>query len=178
PLAGPVVAAAVILGATPIAWLADSKQLTARRREQLHDEVVATALAFGVGMASVAEIDALNIHHATLLAMGRAVEALSALPTLALVDGRFCPALACPARAVIGGDATEPAISAASIIAKVRRDRIMCELHARYPVYGFDRHKGYPTPDHLRALAARGACAAHRRSFAPVREVIALEVQA
>jgi ribonuclease HII len=172
PLAGPVVAAAVILGHAPIDGLADSKTLPAARRDALHDAVFAQALAVGVGIATVDEIDALNIHHATLLAMRRAVEALAMVPRLALVDGRFCPDLTCPARAVVGGDGSEPCISAASIIAKVRRDRIMTELHARHPGYGFDRHKGYPTPAHLSALAERGACEAHRRSFGPVRRLL------
>jgi len=175
PLAGPVVAAAVILGDAVIAGLADSKTLGGAARESLHEQIVATAHAVGVGMASVAEIDALNIHHATLLAMRRAVEALTHLPGAALIDGRFCPSLRCPAQALVGGDATEPAISAASIVAKVRRDRIMLELHERFPVYGFDRHKGYPTPAHLRALADWGACAEHRRSFRPVRDRLTVE---
>ena len=170
PLAGPVVAAAVILGDAAIAGLADSKALGGAARETLHEQIVATSRAVGVGLASVAEIDALNIHHATLLAMRRAVEALATVPNSALVDGRFCPPLSCPARALVGGDASEPAISAASIVAKVRRDRIMLELHERFPVYGFDRHKGYPTPTHLRALAEWGVCTEHRRSFRPVRD--------
>lgn len=170
PLAGPVVAAAVILGDAAIAGLADSKALGGAARETLHEQIVARARAVGVGLASVAEIDALNIHHATLLAMRRAVEALTTAPGSALIDGRFCPPLGCPARALVGGDASEPAISAASIVAKVRRDRIMLELHERFPVYGFDRHKGYPTPAHLRALAEWGACTEHRRSFRPVRD--------
>ncbi len=176
PLAGPVVAAAVILGDAAIAGLADSKALGVAARETLHDQILALARAVGVGMASVAEIDALNIHHATLLAMRRAVDALTTVPGAALIDGRFCPPLSCPARALVGGDASEPAISAASIVAKVRRDRLMLELHERFPVYGFDRHKGYPTPAHLRALADWGACAEHRRSFRPVRDRLRPEV--
>jgi len=172
PLAGPVVAAAVILGDAAIAGLADSKALGGAAREALHEQIVAMARTVGVGMASVAEIDALNIHHATLLAMRRAVEALPQVPGAALIDGRFCPPLTCPARALVGGDASEPAISAASIVAKVRRDRLMLELHERFPMYGFDRHKGYPTPAHLRALNEWGACTEHRRSFRPVRELL------
>jgi ribonuclease HII len=166
------VAAAVVLGDVRIAGLADSKALGGAARERLHEEIVASAHAVGVGMATVEEIDALNIHHATLLAMRRAVEALTHVPGAALIDGRFCPPLSCPAQALVGGDATEPAISAASIVAKVRRDRIMVELHERFPVYGFDRHKGYPTPAHLRALSDWGACVEHRRSFRPVRDLL------
>ena len=174
PLAGPVVAAAVILHPDrPIAGLADSKQLSPRRREELAAEIQAHALAWAVARAEAAEIDALNILRATLLAMQRAVRELAPAPGQVLVDGNRCPELACPARAVIGGDATEPAISAASILAKVVRDREMLGLHARYPQYGFDRHKGYPTPAHLQALRAFGASPEHRRSFAPVRLVLA-----
>lgn len=174
PLAGPVVAAAVILHPDrPIVGLADSKQLSPRRREELAAEIQAQALAWAVARAEVAEIDALNILRATLLAMQRAVRDLAPAPGQALVDGNRCPELTCPARAVIGGDATEPAISAASILAKVFRDREMLGLHARYPQYGFDRHKGYPTSAHLQALRAFGPSPEHRRSFAPVRLVLA-----
>ncbi len=173
PLAGPVVAAAVILGRCEVDGLDDSKALSAARREQLYIRITRDASGVGVGIADVAEIDRLNIHHATLLAMQRAVSALEVIPDLALVDGRFCPALDCPAQALVGGDASEAAISAASIVAKVCRDRIMTELHLRFPLYGFDRHKGYPTRDHLRALRDNGASPAHRQSFAPVRRALA-----
>ena len=172
PLAGPVVAAAVILGPQDIPGLGDSKKKTARQRDALHDAIVAGALAFGVGAAEVEEIDCLNIHHATLLAMQRAVEALDFQPTSILVDGRFCPDVACPSRAIVGGDGSVAAISAASILAKVRRDRMMDGLHREYPEYGFDRHKGYPTRAHLEALARVGITPAHRRSFGPVRRIL------
>ncbi len=174
PLAGPVMAAAVILHpGRPIDGLADSKRLSPRRRETLADEIQAHALAWAVARAEVAEIDSLNILWASLLAMARAVHNLTPVPTQVLVDGNRCPELACPARAVIGGDATVPAISAASILAKVFRDREMLGLHACYPQYGFDRHKGYPTPAHLAALQRYGASPEHRRSFAPVRRAVA-----
>jgi ribonuclease HII len=174
PLAGPVVAAAVILDELlPIAGLADSKALSPRRRERLFDEIRAKALACSIAEASVDEIDRLNILQATLLAMQRAVERLRLPPRLVLVDGNRLPALAQPARAVVGGDATVPAIAAASILAKVHRDRLCAALHEIHPAYGFATHKGYPTPQHLAALREHGACAAHRRSFAPVRLAIA-----
>ena len=173
PLAGPVVAAAVILDElAPIHGLADSKVLTARRRERLYDEVRAKALACSIAEASVEEIDRLNILQATLLAMRRAVEGLRLPPRLVLVDGNRLPVLGMPARAVVGGDATVAAIAAASILAKVHRDRLCASLHEIHPAYGFAAHKGYPTPEHLAALHEHGACAAHRRSFAPVRRVI------
>ncbi len=172
PLAGPVVAAAVILDPQrPIDGLADSKKLTETRREQLSDEILAGALAFSLGRAEVAEIDAINILQASLLAMQRAVAGLGVMPGEALVDGNRLPDLACPARAIVGGDASEPCISAASIIAKVARDREMIELDARYPGYGLARHKGYPTKAHLSALAELGVTEIHRRSFAPVRRM-------
>lgn len=173
PLAGPVVAAAVILGPQPIAGLGDSKARSARQRDELYRRIMITARAVGVGLAEAWEIDVLNIHHASLLAMQRAVAALDPCADEILVDGKFTPHSSCPARAVVGGDASVPAISAASIIAKVHRDRIMETLNVVYPGYGFDRHKGYPTADHLRALAETGVCAAHRRSFAPVRRALA-----
>ena len=171
PLAGPVVAAAVVLSPTrTILGLADSKRLTAPRRARLHTEILATALAYGVGIASVEEIDALNILQATLLAMQRAVWALSPPPEEVLVDGLHTPALACRARAIVRGDSSEPAIMAASILAKVTRDALMDELDARHPEFGFGRHRGYGTAAHLVALRVHGPCPAHRRSFRPVRE--------
>ena len=169
-LAGPVVAAAVVLDATrPIAGLVDSKSLSARRRETLDALIRERALGWAIGEASVEEIDRLNILQATMLAMQRAVAALQPRPQRVLVDGNRAPALPMPAQALIGGDALEPAISAASIVAKVYRDRLMVELAARHPGYGFERHFGYGTIVHKQALAALGPCSAHRRSFAPVR---------
>ncbi|MCU0812918.1 MAG: ribonuclease HII [Burkholderiaceae bacterium] len=170
PLAGPVVAAAVILDELhPIKGLADSKRLGPVTRERLFDEIRAKALACCIAEASVDEIDRLNILHATLLAMQRAVQGLRLPPRSVLVDGNRLPPLPMPARAVVKGDATVAAISAASILAKVHRDRLCLALHDAYPQYGFAGHKGYPTAEHLAALRAHGACAAHRRSFAPVR---------
>lgn len=174
PLAGPVVAGAVILDPEcPIPGLADSKRLSATRREALYARILRDAAAHGVGLATVAEIDALNIHQATLLAMQRALAALPLAPARVLVDGKFCPPCACPAQAIIQGDASEPAISAASILAKVTRDHLMRALAAVWPGYGFEQHKGYPTATHLTALARHGACPAHRRSFAPVAAALA-----
>jgi ribonuclease HII len=179
PLAGPVLAAAVILDAgRPIAGLADSKQLTARQRDARAREIRARALAWAIASASVEEIDALNILQASLLAMRRAVRLLSVQPEEVLVDGLHCPELGLPARAVVKGDATVAAISAASILAKVARDDEMRALHRRHPEYGFDRHKGYPTPAHLAALRAHGVSAVHRRSFGPVRALLASGLQA
>jgi ribonuclease HII len=173
PLAGPVVAAAVILDPrAPIRGLADSKALSPGRRERLFDEIRAKALALAIAEASVEEIDRLNILQATLLAMRRAVDGLRLVPRLVLVDGNRLPPLAMPARAIVKGDATVPSISAASILAKVHRDRLCVALHASWPQYGFDGHKGYPTAAHLRALREHGACPAHRRSFGPVREAL------
>ena len=173
PLAGPVVAAAVILDELhPVRGLADSKLLSPRRRERLFDEVRAKALAFCVAQASVEEIDQLNILQATLLAMRRAVEGLRLPPSRVLVDGNRLPLLRVPGEAIVKGDATVACISAASILAKVHRDRLCLELHRCHPAYGFDLHKGYPTPSHLAALREHGACVAHRRSFAPVREAL------
>lgn len=173
PLAGPVIAAAVVLAdGVPIAGLADSKKLSARRRERLETLIRDAALAWALGRAEVAEIDALNVLQASLLAMQRAVAALAVAPARVLVDGPYCPPLACAASAVIGGDGTVAAISAASILAKVARDREMQVLDRRYPGYGFAAHKGYPTVQHLAALERLGASAVHRRSFAPVRRLL------
>ena len=173
PLAGPVVAAAVILDELqPIAGLADSKALTAARREALFDEIRAKALCCSIAEASVEEIDALNILQATMLAMCRAVQGLRLKPRLALVDGNRLPPLGVPAEAIVKGDAKVAAISAASILAKVTRDRWCAQLHAQYPQYGFAGHKGYGTAEHLAALQAHGACPQHRRSFAPVARVL------
>jgi len=169
PLAGPVYAAAVILDpARPIAGLRDSKLLSAGRRERLAQEIRACSLAWAVAAADVAEIDALNILQATLVAMRRAVEALDPAPAQALIDGNQVPRLACPARAIIKGDRDVASISAASILAKTARDALLAELHLLYPVYGFAQNKGYGTPQHLEALERHGPCPAHRRSFAPV----------
>jgi ribonuclease HII len=174
PLAGPVVVAAVILDpARPIDGLADSKQLSARRREQLFEQIVARAFAHSVARVEADEIDRVNILQATLLGMSRALELLAIVPELALIDGNRLPeSLPCPARAVVRGDATEPAISAASILAKVTRDRLLVEYEARWPGYGFAQHKGYPSPAHLAALQRLGPCPEHRRSFAPVRKCL------
>jgi len=173
PLAGPVVAAAVILDdLKPIKGLNDSKLLTPRVRERLFDEIHAKALCFCIASASVEEIDTLNILQATLLAMRRAVEGLRLRPKKVLVDGNRLPTLKIAAEAIIGGDATVKSISAASILAKVHRDRLCLQLHELHPQYGFDGHKGYSTPEHLEALRTHGACAVHRRSFAPVRDVL------
>ena len=169
PLAGPVVAAAVILDdLNPIAGLDDSKKLTARRRERLYEEILAKALCCSIAQASVQEIDQLNILQATLLAMQRAVAGLRLKPVKVLVDGNRLPVLDVRAEAVVQGDALVPAISAASILAKVHRDRLCHDLHAQYPVYGFDRHKGYGTAEHMNALAEHGPSPSHRMSFAPV----------
>ncbi len=174
PLAGPVVAAAVILDdLRPIRGLADSKALSAPTRERLHDEIRAHALCCSVGEASVHEIDELNILQATLLAMRRAVQGLRLKPVKVLVDGNRLPELDVLAEAVVGGDAIVPAISAASIVAKVHRDRWCAEQHALYPQYGFDAHKGYGTAEHLAALRTHGPCPLHRRSFAPVAALLA-----
>jgi ribonuclease HII len=171
PLAGPVVAAAVILDELqPIQGLADSKVLTAAKRERLFDEIRAKALCFCIAEASPAEIDQLNILQATLLAMQRAVAGLRLKPTLVQVDGNRLPKLPMPAEAIVKGDAKVPAISAASILAKVTRDRQCLVMHESHPVYGFDGHKGYPTPEHLAALREHGPSPWHRLSFAPVRE--------
>lgn len=174
PLAGPVVAAAVILDdLKPIAGLADSKILTEKKRERLFDEIRARALCFSVAQASVDEIDKLNILQATLMAMRRAVEGLRLAPKLVLVDGNRLPSLPMRGEAVVKGDALVAAISAASILAKVTRDRLCLELDQQYPGYGFARHKGYGTAQHLAALKEQGACPQHRKSFRPVSEALA-----
>ncbi len=174
PLAGPVVAAAVMLDdRAPIRGLNDSKKLSARSRERLCDEILAKALCCRIGTASVEEIDTLNILQATLLAMRRAVEGLRLRPHLVLVDGNRAPDLDLPVRTIVKGDSKVQCIAAASILAKVHRDRLCAELHERHPHYGFDGHKGYATAAHLAALREHGPCPAHRRSFAPVREAAA-----
>ena len=173
PLAGPVVAAAVILDDLhPISGLNDSKKLSPLRREALYDEIRSKALCCSVAQASVEEIDRLNILQATLLAMRRAVEGLRLLPAKVLVDGNRLPVLGVLAEAVVRGDATVPAISAASIVAKVTRDRWCADLDQRFPQYGFATHKGYGTAEHLDALRRHGACPEHRRSFSPVAQVL------
>lgn len=173
PLVGNVVAAAVILDPSrPIPGLADSKALSEKKRLALYSEICDKALAWCVASASPAEIDELNILHATMLAMQRAVAGLSVQPDFALIDGNRCPQLACPSEAVIKGDAKVPAISAASIIAKVVRDQEMTDLHRLHPDYGFAQHKGYPTPAHLAALRRLGPLPEYRRSFRPVRELL------
>ncbi len=173
PLAGPVVAAAVILDELqPIKGLKDSKRLGPKTRERLYDEIRAKALCCCVAEASVDEIDRLNILQATLLAMRRAVEGLRLKPARVLVDGNRLPVLPMQMEAIVKGDAKVRAISAASILAKVHRDRLCLALHEQHPQYGFDAHKGYPTAAHLAALRAHGACPQHRRSFGPVREAL------
>lgn len=175
PLAGPVVAAAVILDpAQPIDGLDDSKALSAKKRDALYELIVARARAYCIESARVEEIDTLNILHATMLAMKRAVEGLPVVPTLAQIDGNRCPTLSVRAEAIVGGDALVPSISAASILAKVTRDRMLDVLHEQFPVYGFDAHAGYGTAKHLAALREHGPCEHHRRSFAPVRAVLHL----
>lgn len=174
PLAGPVVAAAVILDASrPVEGLRDSKQLAAPRREELAALLKERAIAWSIGSCTPAEIDAINILQASLLAMRRAVEALRVVPQYVQVDGNRCPEFGIPSEAIIGGDDCVPCISAASIIAKVHRDAEMRRLDTRYPLYGFGRHKGYATPEHLAALEAHGASPIHRRSFAPVSRCLA-----
>ncbi|HBO5298114.1 TPA: ribonuclease HII [Pseudomonas aeruginosa] len=178
PLCGPVVTAAVILDPSrPILGLNDSKKLSEARREALFEEIREKALAWCITRAEVEEIDRLNILHATMLAMQRAVEGLSVTPRLALIDGNRCPKLAVPSAPVVKGDSQVPAIAAASILAKVSRDREMVELDRIYPGYGMAGHKGYPTAVHLEALSRLGPTPIHRRSFAPVRELLDVPVQ-
>lgn len=173
PLAGAVIAAAVILDPeNPIEGLTDSKKLTEKKREQLFDVIQERALAWAIGRAEVEEIDDINILHASLLAMRRAVEQLQPAAEYALIDGNRCPVLPCPAEAIVKGDLTEPCISAASIIAKVTRDREMVAMDQTYPGYGLAKHKGYPTKDHIEALQRLGPTEIHRRSFGPVKELL------
>jgi len=173
PLAGPVYAAAVILDPKRrIRGLADSKVLNARQRESLAVTIKLSSLAWCVSSASVEEIDEINILRASLLAMQRAVKGLHIRPMKALIDGNICPDLECLGEAVIRGDASVPAISAASILAKTERDAEMLRLHSMFPAYGLDRHKGYPTTGHMEAIERHGICEIHRRSFAPVRRVL------
>lgn len=175
PLAGPVVAAAVILdGRRRIRGVRDSKQMTPKQREEVAAKIRERAVAWAIGAADVDEIDRINILRASLLAMRRAVEALQPQAEYALIDGNQLPPLGIPARAVIGGDACEPPISAASILAKTHRDALMRALDAQHPGYGFAEHVGYATPDHLACLRRLGPCVLHRRSFAPVREALGL----
>ncbi|MCE2867758.1 MAG: ribonuclease HII [Oxalobacteraceae bacterium] len=173
PLAGPVFAAAVILDpAKPIAGLRDSKKLSPIRRDELALIIQRDALAWSIAQCSAAEIDALNILQATMLAMRRAIEGLSVAPTLALIDGNRCPVTAIRTEAIVKGDDKVIEISAASILAKTARDALLLEMHARYPQYAFDQHKGYPTALHLARLKEHGVTPEHRRSYAPVRELL------
>ena len=176
PLAGPVVAAAVILHPDhPIKGLADSKKLTAKKRAQVFKEIKAKSIAWGIGVTTAAEIDELNIHHATLRAMQRAYAAMQVEVGHVLVDGLYCPKLSAKCTAIVKGDQTVPEISAASILAKVTRDEEMQGHHDRYPQYGFNQHKGYPTAQHIAALKEFGPSILHRKSYKPVREVMVLE---
>lgn len=175
PLAGPVVVAAVVFapGRTPVNGLDDSKQLTAARREALYERIIERALAWHIEFVTVEEIDRINIYQATMVGMSRALVAVSHVADLARIDGNALPrSLPCLAEAWIGGDARDRTIMAASILAKVARDRHMLQLHAQWPQYGFDQHKGYSTPSHLAALTQHGPCPEHRRSFAPVRDAM------
>lgn len=177
PLAGPVIAAAVILPHRfRLQGLADSKKISEKKRLALDPMIKEQALCWGIGRAEVGEIDRINIFNAALLAMKRAVEAMGMAPDLALVDGKWAPHLDCETRTIVRGDESVSSISAASIIAKVARDREMCELSMTYPGYGFNKNKGYPTAEHLQALRANGACRIHRRSFRPVRQVLSAQL--
>lgn len=174
PLAGPIIAAAVILDKS-IYGLNDSKKLSHMKRVDLCNIIKSSALSFGVGRCEAHEIDALNIHEATLLAMKRAITQLSHTPERVLVDGKFCPDIELPCQAIIGGDASEPCISAASIVAKVHRDEEMILLDRQFPQYGFAQHKGYPTAAHRDALKAHGPCTIHRKSYKPVAKYSEIE---
>ena len=177
PLAGPVVVAAVILPASyQLESLDDSKRLTALKRERLAPQIERQAISFAVEFVEVDEIDRVNILQATMNGMQRAVENLKPAPQRALIDGNRAPPLSCEVRTVVGGDALIASISAASVLAKVYRDRLMLSMHDLYPDYGFDRHKGYPTAHHLERLKALGPCPIHRKSFAPVRKAIELDL--
>ena len=177
PLAGPVVAAAVILNNADVAaHVADSKKLNARQREHLYEDIYAQAAAIGIGVVEAKQIDRLNILHATMLAMKIAIDELKILPTLVLVDGNRCPDCRWPVEAIVGGDDRVAEISAASIVAKVRRDRMMVKLHESYPQYGFDVHKGYPTKQHREALMAYGPIDEHRKTFAPVKKALSAAI--
>ncbi|MEC4719440.1 ribonuclease HII [Noviherbaspirillum sp. CPCC 100848] len=179
PLAGAVYAAAVILDpARPVTGLRDSKKLSESRRDALAEEIKANALAWAVAFCAEAEIDELNILHASMLAMRRAVERLQVAPTLALIDGNRCPVMPIRSEAIVKGDDKVPAISAASILAKTARDASLMSLHQQYPMYGFDQHKGYPTAMHLERLRLHGVSPVHRRSFAPVRNLLGQELKA
>ena len=173
PIAGPVFAAAVILDPDhPIAGLKDSKKLSEIRREELALEIKQHAKAWAIAECSIEEIDELNILHASMLAMKRAIESLSVQPELALIDGNRCPRLSIAVKAIVKGDDKVPAISAASILAKTARDAVMLDLHRQYPEYGFDRHKGYPTAYHLEQLSIHGVSPVHRKTYAPVRKIL------
>ena len=173
PIAGPVFAAAVILDPDhPIAGLKDSKKLSEIRRDELALEIKQYAKAWAIAECSIEEIDELNILHASMLAMKRAIESLSVQPELALIDGNRCPRLSIAVKAIVKGDDKVPAISAASILAKTARDAVMLDLHRQYPEYGFDRHKGYPTAYHLEQLSIHGVSPVHRKTYAPVRKIL------
>lgn len=179
PLAGAVYAAAVILDpARPVSGLRDSKKLSEARRDALAEDIKANALAWAIAFCTEAEIDELNILHASMLAMRRAVEQLQVAPTLALIDGNRCPVMPVRSEAIVKGDDKVPAISAASILAKTARDASLKSLHQQYPMYGFDQHKGYPTAMHLERLRLHGVSPVHRRSYAPVRALLGQEMKA